>query len=483
MLLRKCLRTFAIAAVWGVCTLPTLRAQEVVKDTTAEGAEVVMEPDTAPSIPTELVRERLKRLEKTIPLTYNAVSHDFVEFFAFRKPSFTKTMLERRSIYLPLFEEYLRKYNLPDELKYLSMIESGLNPKAISYAKAGGLWQFMPRTATLDFGLRIDQYVDERFDPIKSTEAACRYMRQLYNIFGDWELVLAAYNTGPGNVKRAQKRSGKYGFWEIYNFLHKQTRGYVPQYVGMVYMMSHAHEHDIFPEVQESLFEFDTLHINNYLSLEKFAQHSLVPMETLQRLNPHILKNELPSYTRNFPLRVPKESFDFIAANRQMIMDSASQLPVLPAGAMLASNKSGLDADSSDTNEDGNAEDIVVHKKPKKLTYKVKKGEGLFRVAQRFDVEVYDLKIWNHLRNTNVKAGQKLVIYKEQAPTDVEVFAKAARKENSKNSGKPKYVKVLRGDTLWSISQRYGGVSVEKIKRLNGIRGNNLKAGQRIRIS
>ena len=212
-LLSRSLKVLAFVTCWSFC-VSYAQAQEVVKDTTAEGAEIVVEPDTVPSIPIELVRERLKRLEKTIPLTYNEFTHEFVEFFAFRKPSFTKTMLEKRSVYLPLFEEYLRKYNLPDELKYLSMIESGLNPKAISYAKAGGLWQFMPRTATLDFGLRMDQYVDERLDPIKSTEAACRYMTQLYRIFGDWELVLAAYNTGPGNVKRAQKRSGRTGFWK-----------------------------------------------------------------------------------------------------------------------------------------------------------------------------------------------------------------------------------------------------------------------------
>lgn len=484
-LLSRSLKVLAFVTCWSFC-VSYAQAQEVVKDTTAEGAEIVVEPDTVPSIPIELVRERLKRLEKTIPLTYNEFTHDFVEFFAFRKPSFTKTMLEKRSVYLPLFEEYLRKYNLPDELKYLSMIESGLNPKAISYAKAGGLWQFMPRTATLDFGLRMDQYVDERLDPIKSTEAACRYMTQLYRIFGDWELVLAAYNTGPGNVKRAQKRSGRTGFWEIYNHLHKQTRGYVPQYVGMVYMMQHAHEHDIFPEAQEAAFEFDTLHVNSYLNLEKFAQQSLVPMETIQRLNPHILTNVLPGFTRNFALRVPKESYDFIASNRQMIMDSATKMPVYNTGVMLASNgtKHTVDTTSGEAtaSNEVEADEEVVHSKPKKLMYKIKKGEGLFSVAQRFNVEVDDLKIWNHLRGSNIQAGQKLVIYQEQASTGAEEFAKAARKENSKNT-KPKYVKVQRGDTLWSISQRYGGVSVDKIKKLNRIRGNSLKAGQRIRIS
>lgn len=454
------------------------KAQEARPDTTNQNELQVVNIDSA-FIDTTLVRTRLGQIEKTIPLTYNSISHQFVEYFAFRKPHFTKAMLEKMNIYFPLYEEYLRKYNLPDELKYLSMIESALNPKAISYAKAGGLWQFMPRTAKIDFGLRMDEYVDERFDPVRSTEAACRYMTQLYKIFGDWELVLAAYNTGPGNVKRAQRRAGGGGFWEIYNYLHKQTRGYVPQYVGIVYMMHHAQDHDIFPETLEKTYEYDTLHVNSFLDLERFALFSNVSLESIQALNPHILTKILPGHTRNFALRVPKGSYESIVANRQMIMDSASKLPTYTA-AMLANRGQAVDSTGQLIATLGDLEDEVLNKKVKKTFYKVRRGETLSRIAQRFNVDVYDLKVWNRIRKNNaLQAGQKLVVYRE-----VRVSAQQqAQVAKSLKKFKPKYVTVQRGDTLWSISQRYGGVSVEKIKKLNGIRGNNLKAGQKIRLS
>ncbi|MEY3854458.1 MAG: hypothetical protein RIS68_472, partial [Bacteroidota bacterium] len=188
---------------------------------------------TALMIDPLLIQQRLKSIEGRIPLVYNVHSHQFVEYFAFKKAAFTQRMLEKRDLYFPLYEKYLKLYNLPDELKYLSLIESGLETKALSNKGAGGLWQFMPYTARGDFGLRVDSFVDERFDPERATEAACKYMRQLYRIFGDWHMVLAAYNTGPGNVKRAIRKCGANNFWGIYNCLPSQTRNYVPQYIAI----------------------------------------------------------------------------------------------------------------------------------------------------------------------------------------------------------------------------------------------------------
>ena len=159
-----------------------------------------------PAVPEKLLRERFAKLERSIPLTYHKASHEFVEYFIYKKASFTRSMMEKMPLYFPLFEKTLQKHGLPAELKYLSMIESGLNPKVISHARAGGLWQFMPATGR-EFGLYQDAYIDERFEPVKATEAACRYLKQLHNIFGDWELALASYNTGPGNIKRAMRRS------------------------------------------------------------------------------------------------------------------------------------------------------------------------------------------------------------------------------------------------------------------------------------
>ncbi|MCU0341463.1 MAG: lytic transglycosylase domain-containing protein, partial [Spirosomaceae bacterium] len=189
--------------------------------TDTEEALVNIEKMPDSTVSGELLKERLVKLQNIIPLRYHAVTHQFVDYFIYRKASFTKRMLEKRHLYFPLYEQKLTEYGLPQELKYLSLIESGLDPRIISYAGAGGLWQFMPATGR-EYGMRQDDYIDERFDPVKATDGACRYLKRLYNAFGDWEMALAAYNVGPGNLRRAMRRSGSSSFWGIYNFLPKQ---------------------------------------------------------------------------------------------------------------------------------------------------------------------------------------------------------------------------------------------------------------------
>ena len=195
----------------------------------------------------ELVADRLACLQQTIPLNYTSNIQGFINFFTIRNREYTRLMLRRKDIYFPLFEEQLAKYNLPEELKYLSIIESGLNPRAVSRASAVGLWQFMSYTGRY-FNLQHDWYFDDRMDPEKSTQAACRYLSQLYSMFHNWELALAAYNSGPGTVKRAIRRSGyKRTFWEIYNYLPRETRSYVPQFVAIIYAMNYANSSRICP--------------------------------------------------------------------------------------------------------------------------------------------------------------------------------------------------------------------------------------------
>jgi membrane-bound lytic murein transglycosylase D len=457
-----------------------------------------------------IIQPRLQALQREIPLTYNSTIHQFVEYFAYRKPSFTKTMLERKGVYFPIYEKYLKKYGLPDELKYLSLIESGLNPKVISRAGAGGLWQFMPKTARVDFGLRIDEYVDERFDPEAATEAACKYMKQLYRIFGDWHLVLAAYNTGPGNVRRAIRRcNGGQTFWAIYDCLPRETRGYVPQYIGMLYMINHADSHDIFPENIETAIAHDTIHINSYLDLDRLASLSSINLEDIQKLNPQILTHILPGYTRNFALRLPKNDMAFFKANRLSILDSATKLPPvfveMPAQTteVYASNNTSNDekpiiittpvlgASSSEPKMvveqeviEDDIEDVVINKKPKKQYYVVRKKDNLTEIADKFDVELYDLKVWNHLQKSTIQPGQKLVILKEKAVTSQVKYARNnSREKEAVKKGKTKFYSVQNGDTLWNISQRYGGISIDKLKKLNGIKGNVVKAGMKIKVS
>ena len=201
---------------------------------TAEVEDTVYHYDHIPDVPYELVEDRIKCIPSSIPLNFNERVYAFVNYFAVIDRDYTRMIMERTPLYFPIIEKYLKKYNLPDELKYLAIIESGLKPNAISRAGAVGLWQFMPGTGNY-FKLHTDWYVDDRMDPYKATEAACQYLSQLYSIFNDWGLALAAYNAGPGNVRRAIRRSGyKKKFWDIYRYLPRETRGYVPQFVAMI---------------------------------------------------------------------------------------------------------------------------------------------------------------------------------------------------------------------------------------------------------
>ncbi len=435
------------------------------------------------TVPEALIRERLAKLQNIIPMGYNKVTHQFIDFFTYRKPSFTKTMLERAQLYFPIYEQLLAKYGLPPELKYLSLIESGLNPRVLSYAGAGGLWQFMPRTGA-EFGLRQDAYFDERFDPIKSTEASCRYMKQLYRIFGDWEMVLASYNTGPGNVKRAMRVSGGYNFWSIYDALPKQTRHYVPQYVAMIYMMHYANDHGIFAEKPTYPIPLDTIQVSGYFNLFTFANMSGISLGEIYEHNPQIINTSLPSDIRNYAIKIPSHYSEYIHKNHVAIWDSASKLPFNPVllltdstdstGVASKITKIGGIVAASDEADDP---ETIIARKPKKLFHVVRKNETLTAIANRYGVNQYDLKKWNKLRTNKLLRGTKLIVIKEIGKKIITKPVLIAK--NKKQKVKIKYHKVQSGDTLFGISQRYG-LDVLSIKKLNRIKGNTVKKGQRL---
>src|SRR5688500_1238911 len=277
--------------------------------------EMLYKEDTADyvlySLPTELeyipgdddpviFRDRISCLQQEIPLVYNDKIHAFINYFTVKDREYTRLMMRRKNLYFPLFEKYLAKYNLPDELKYLSIIESGLNPRAVSRVRAVGLWQFMSATGRY-YGLNNNWYIDERMDPEKSTDAACRYLKDLHRMFKDWELALAAYNTGPGNVRKAIRRSGyKKSFWEIYPNLPRETRSYVPQFVAIIYAMNHLEEHNFFDEGEEMLVRSDTLHVKAFVNFETLANLTGSCVEDLQRLNPSVQRNAVPEMGRSF---------------------------------------------------------------------------------------------------------------------------------------------------------------------------------------
>ena len=505
-LLKKCL---VIASFIG-CAGFSSQAQSIIPQeaTTVSSEDTLTEQPVEAFIPSadpRKVREGFQKMQRTMPLEYNATVQSFVEYFIYKKPSFTKRMLEKKDFYFPIFEKYLAKYGMPDELKYLSMIESALNPKAISRAKAVGLWQFMKPTGR-EHGLRIDEYVDERMDIEKSTDAACRYFRQLYKIFGDWELVLASYNTGPGNLRRAIRRAGNItNYWELHPYLHRDTRTYVPQFTAIMYMMHHADEYGIVGDdsLRMAPREYQTITVDGYVDVEAFCTASGISLDDIQLFNPHLLKGYVPAWNRGLELRIPSESFAYFEANRSTILESASKKH---GNTMLASNNpqaepgvviiggtnSGYATAEDNGTDDENVkperqeDEIKKIKKVKKRYHVVKRGEVLNRIANKYNVDMYDLKVWNKLKSSKIMAGQRLVILDDdnEEVAEVERIVKHERKtKNHIESSKPKYHLVQKGDTLWNISQRYGGISIEKLKKLNGLRSNSVRAGQKLKIS
>jgi len=409
----------------------------------------------------DLIQDRLSCIEKEIPLNYNTRVHAFVNYFAVKDREYTKMIIKRKNVYFPLFEKYLKKYGLPEELKYLSIIESGLNPVAVSRARAVGLWQFMSSTGRY-FGLHQDWYMDERMDPEKSTEAACKYLKQLYNMFGDWELALSAYNTGPGNIRRAIRRSGyKRSFWDIYPYLYRETRSYLPQFVAMIYVLNYAEEHNFLEEGLEYSMDVDTVFVDQYLHLETFANQLNLCKEDLEKLNPGLRRGVVPNTTKGIPLKIPADVKEELNSNRLAILDSASKV-----------GKKEIEYLSRNSTGSTYGRDKFVHV--------VRSGDVLGTIAERYNVRVSDLKHWNNLRSNTIRIGQRLSIWKK--PGYSPAYVKSSPKIITSPDGSKTYT-VQPGDTLWDISRKFQGLSIEKLKTLNQLESNNIKPGQKLVVS
>ncbi len=403
----------------------------------------------------ELVADRLACLQQTIPLSYTSNIHGFINYFTIRNRDYTRLMLRRKDIYFPLFERYLAQYNLPQELKYLSIIESGLSPRAVSRASAVGLWQFMSFTGRY-FGLHHDGYIDERMDPERSTEAACKYLKQLHTIFGNWELALAAYNSGPGTVKRAVRRSGyKKTFWEIYRYLPRETRSYVPQFVAIIYAMNYAEEHNMANLAPEEIMPHDTVVLRQYVHLETFASLTGTCVEELHSLNPSLRRNAIPQTEKPFYLKLPVSAKEALNLNRAGILDSSSRVGRKEIEVLVA-------------NTPGN----TTGREP--VVYKVKYGDALGLIAQRFHVRITDIRQWNNLRSNTIRTGQKLTIWVRASQKN----QASVSDQEAVPSGNT-YV-VQQGDTLWDISRKFKGVTIEKLKALNNLKSNQLSPGMKL---
>ena len=410
-----------------------------------------------PDISYDVVADRLSCIERDMPLTFNERVFSFVDYFTIRNREYTRMVVRRKDVYFPLFEKYLKKYGIPDDLKYLSIVESGLNPEARSRVGAVGLWQFMPSTGRM-YGLSQDWYIDERMSPEKSTEAACKYLKQLYNMFDDWEMALAAYNTGPGNVRKAIRRSGyKRDFWSIYRYLPRETRSYVPQFVAVIYALNHLEEHNLIEEVPEYRLASDTLMVNQFVSLKALGEQINVCEEDLRHLNPELRRGAVPAAAKNYPLLVPEDTYNFIAANSKAILDSAGKEELQQQMRYVAKKTSGSTYGRS------------------KTYYRVRSGDVLGKIAERHGVRLSDLRSWNSIRGSRIYAGQKLTIWVKQSNS-------IASTGGGRNIPDGKVHLVQPGDSLWEISRRYNGLSVERIKKLNNLSSNKITPGQKLII-
>ena len=346
--------------------------------------------------PDSLFKHRLQALPRQIDMTYNHVVRAFILRYLASYPKLTVKLDALSQYYFPIFEDMLSKYGLPDELKYLAVIESALNPMAHSRMGAAGLWQFMPSTGRL-FNLEINSLIDERRDPIKSTEAACRYLVRLYHLFDDWTLALAAYNCGPGNVLKAMRRSGKKDFWGIYSFLPRETRSYVPIFVAANYALTYYKDHRISPIYVNITFATDTIVTDKRQHFEQISSLLGVSVAELRRLNPQYTKDIIPGY-KDYALCLP--------ANRVLTyIDLQDSILAYRQNELINNRKVEIDlAQRTAVNRGGTYSVNGV------TYYKIRRGDTLSGIAQRFHCSVSQLQKWNGLKGSNISAGKTLKI-------------------------------------------------------------------------
>lgn len=408
--------------------------------------------------------------QTTLPLVYNKQVRRFIDLYAIQRRGLTSRMLGLAHVYFPLFEETLDRYNMPLELKYLAMIESALNPTAGSHMGAKGLWQFMYQTGK-QYGLKSNTMVEERYDPLKATDAACRCLLDLYSRYNDWFLALAAYNAGPGNVNKAIVRAGGVmNYWAVWPYLPRETQSYVPSFIAVNYVVSYAPEHNLYPLDPGLLMSgTDTVQVCDVLSFRKLNETIGVPMEDLRAFNPQYVKEIIPATdSTRFVLRMPTQYILHFVEKESEIYAYKTQ-------------------------EDIDKEQVVkeVSTVSDRIVHTVKKGETLASIAKKYHVSVANLKKWNNLKKDTLKIGQKLTIYTSGGPAVKSVKSNTTKSKpsNSKpanykktNTSSPKYHVVKSGETLESIARKYN-TTVAKIKKLNNLKSDKIKVNQKIRVS
>ncbi len=464
------------------------------------------------TLPDSVYIQRLQSMQSAVSLSYNNTVKNFISMYTLRKPKQVSVMLGLANYYFPMFEEALDRYDLPLELKYLPIIESALNPGANSVASAVGLWQFMYSTGKM-YKLEISTFVDERRDPLKASDAAARYLRDLYNIYHDWHLVIAAYNCGPGNVNKAIKRSGNAkDYWKIYYRLPKETRGYVPAFIAANYVMNFYQNHNIYPKSPEFPIITDTIMVNDYLHFNQISEVIGIAADQLRTLNPQYRRDIIPaSKEKPYSLVLPQEEISAYLENEVEIHDHR-RAEFFPNNQIVNPQNNYANISPSDI------------KGRDKVIYNVKSGDNVGSIASWFRVRNSDLSYWNRLHKNLIRTGQKLTIYVPEGQG--EYYSKISRMSrtekqrslhrkptsssntklaagsNSKSSGKEVvtndsknnesssaglgefvYYKVRKGDNFWTIAKKFPGVSNYDIMKLNNIKeANSLRVGQVLKI-
>lgn len=355
-------------------------------------------PVNPKSISDTVYAERLYNMPTIMEMPYNNVVRQFIDRYAGNNRTQVSCMLGVAEHYMPMIESYIDKYNLPHELKYLPIIESALKPQAVSRAGAKGLWQFMFGTGKL-YGLKSNNYIEERYDPIKSTDAALRYLRDLYSMFERWDLAIAAYNCGPGNVNKAIKRSGgKRNFWDIYRYLPRETRGYVPAFIAANYIMTYHSEHGICPMEPEIPVATDTLHISKNLHFSQISELCDIELKEIRAINPQYIRDIVPGENESCVVRLPHNTISKFIEFGDSVYRYKEEIffPKEKVAKMLKEAKS---------NNNGYGSGEVIR-------HKIRNGETLGSIARKYRTTVRQLRKWNNIKGSNIRAGRYLKIYK-----------------------------------------------------------------------
>ena len=433
-------------------------------------------------VPDEVYIERIKAMNSFISLPYNSIVRNYIILYSEKMTAKMSSILGLCDYYMPIFQEIFDRYGMPEELKAMAVIESALNPLAVSRAGAKGMWQFMYSTAKI-YGLKIDSFVDERLDPVKSAEAAARYLKDSYEIFGDWNLAIASYNCGAGNVNKAIRRSGgKRAFWDIWPYLPRETRGYVPAFVGALYAMTYYKEHGIRPEPVMIPEHIDTFKINRMLHFGQVAELTGATIDEIKNLNPQYKHQIIPGNDREYILRLPYKYTNSFIEHQDSIHTYKADIFFNPV--TIKKIKDGGDGE--------------------RIVYKVRSGDYLGKIASKYRVSVNQIKRWNNLSSNNIRVGQNLVIYRggvapSSASQSRNTSSSPAAKQSSnaggsqkakpaskpvstvQSSGEYTIYTVKEGESLYIIAKKFPGVSAQNIMDFNGI-GSNIKPGMKLRI-